>query len=311
MKIGDIVVPREGFSLLSGSDVLYHYAICVSVDPFTIVSGDGNMLWACVDVDNVKRLCPAAEEIVDVAKARYARYMGENGAESVETLATVYVSNIESQLEYSRQRVSETRVGNVIHVVENSGWIKDGERTVLESVYCAESGNYIGTLDHYEQLVKMGITEGYATASGKNGTVAIGFNPTENKWYGWSHRALYGFGVGSTVKFGDSAYKPTNKEDLQRAMEAFWDIGIVRPCGNDKTCKTVITSIEHDVYDPDDMVLGIGILMNTETSFSFDRPPFKSTHFTPYPKVWGRGEWIAQTLEDAKQMAIDFADAVG
>lgn len=30
----------------------------------------------------------------------------------------------------------------------------------------------------------------------------------------------------------------------------------------------------------------------------------------PYRNEWGRGEWKAETLEDAKQMAIDFAHGV-
>ena len=32
--------------------------------------------------------------------------------------------------------------------------------------------------------------------------------------------------------------------------------------------------------------------------------------FNPYPDSWGRGEWTAQTLEDARQMACDFAEGV-
>ena len=32
--------------------------------------------------------------------------------------------------------------------------------------------------------------------------------------------------------------------------------------------------------------------------------------FSEYPKKWGKGEWMAKTLEDAKQMAIDFAESV-
>lgn len=61
---------------------------------------------------------------------------------------------------------------------------------------------------------------------------SIGFSEKEQKWYGWSHRAIYGFGIGSKVKKGDCAY--------------------------------------------------------TEE----------------------RGEWTAKTLEDAKQMAMDFAKGV-
>ena len=29
-----------------------------------------------------------------------------------------------------------------------------------------------------------------------------------------------------------------------------------------------------------------------------------------YPDKWGKGEWVAKTMEDAKQMAIDFSDGV-
>lgn len=32
---------------------------------------------------------------------------------------------------------------------------------------------------------------------------AIGYSPSKQKWYGWSHRAVAGFGVGSRVRPGD------------------------------------------------------------------------------------------------------------
>lgn len=32
---------------------------------------------------------------------------------------------------------------------------------------------------------------------------SIGFNPTTQTWYGWSHRAIAGFKVGDTVKKND------------------------------------------------------------------------------------------------------------
>jgi hypothetical protein len=32
--------------------------------------------------------------------------------------------------------------------------------------------------------------------------------------------------------------------------------------------------------------------------------------FSEYPEKWGKGEWTAKTIEDAKQMAIDFARSV-
>lgn len=61
---------------------------------------------------------------------------------------------------------------------------------------------------------------------------SIGFSTKDGKYYGWSHRAIFGFKIGSKCKKGDCHYLPE------------------------------------------------------------------------------KGEWIAKTFDDAKQMAIDFADSV-
>ena len=38
-----------------------------------------------------------------------------------------------------------------------------------------------------------------------NTVCSIGFSQRDQKWYGWSHRAICGFGIGSVVKKGDCA----------------------------------------------------------------------------------------------------------
>ena len=38
---------------------------------------------------------------------------------------------------------------------------------------------------------------------GSGRVACIGFAPAQNKWYGWSHRAMYGFGIGDEVHEGD------------------------------------------------------------------------------------------------------------
>ena len=43
---------------------------------------------------------------------------------------------------------------------------------------------------------------------------SIGFNEEEQKWYGWSHRAIYGFGISSQIKKESSGYLPTDKNDF-------------------------------------------------------------------------------------------------
>ena len=45
----------------------------------------------------------------------------------------------------------------------------------------------------------------------------VGFSEKEQKWYGWSHRAIYGFGIGSKCKKGDAHYK--GKEWTAKTLE--------------------------------------------------------------------------------------------
>ncbi|WP_321431248.1 hypothetical protein [uncultured Methanolobus sp.] len=71
-----------------------------------------------------------------------------------------------------------------------------GKGITMESAY-NEEGNYIGDRDTARNLVKMGIKP-YAIKKG--GVCCIGFNEEEQKWYGWSHRAIYGFGIGSVSR---------------------------------------------------------------------------------------------------------------
>ena len=104
---------------------------------------------------------------------------------------------------------------------------------------------------------------------------SIGFSEEEQKWYGWSHRAICGFEVGSTVKFGDSAFVASNMEErILSAMNFF-----------KKSREEAIEYIKNeDKQRASDDTWG----------------PFK----------YGRGKWTAKTLSDAKQMAIDFAESV-
>jgi len=44
------------------------------------------------------------------------------------------------------------------------------------------------------------------------GEGCVGFCEKEQKWYGWSHRAIYGFGIGSKITKDSAAYKPDKGE---------------------------------------------------------------------------------------------------
>jgi len=127
---------------------------------------------------------------------------------------------------------------------------------------------------------------------------SIGFNEKEQKWYGWSHRAIYGFGIGSTCKKGDCHYQSANKKDFIEDCIRFWDE------------KDHINTFGVEGKN-DDGVWGVQV----EWTYS-NKIKNKKLHgqissiFTEYPNTWGRGEWTAKTIEDAKQMAMDFAEGV-
>lgn len=97
------------------------------------------------------------------------------------------------------------------------------------------SGVYIGNpKTAYRLCVKRGIRPELRVPD--NRVCSIGFSAKDGKWYGWSHRAIFGFKIGSKCRKGDCHYR--SKKD------------------------------------------------------------------------GGRGEWIAKTVADARQMACDFAEGV-
>lgn len=142
----------------------------------------------------------------------------------------------------------------------------------------------VGMEKNIKFLADRGITEQL--------THGVGFSPEDNKWYGWSHRAILGFEVGSTCELGDCHYMPSNDEDEINKAIAFW---------SGKTNKDVKAEKK-----------STGILRVTWTYL--DNFPNKKMHGTISGADWyykpGRGSWVAKTKEDAKKMAIDFNEGV-
>ena len=67
--------------------------------------------------------------------------------------------------------------------------------------FSMKDGGYIGDVKFAEYLNKKGIVPELAEPS--DNVCSIGFCEKEQKWYGWSHRAIKGFGIGYEVKEGD------------------------------------------------------------------------------------------------------------
>lgn len=82
-------------------------------------------------------------------------------------------------------------------------WSMEGNDSVeLDAVYNAH-GVYVGDKETADWLAGKGILpEGHTSESN---VCSIGFSDKDQKWYGWSHRALHGFGIGDVAKDGDCA----------------------------------------------------------------------------------------------------------
>lgn len=75
--------------------------------------------------------------------------------------------------------------------------------TTLKSAYTIPKGDYIGDSKFAHRLiVKHGIMP--EKASPEDNVCTIGFCEKNQKWFGWSHRAIYGFGIGHKVKKGST-----------------------------------------------------------------------------------------------------------
>lgn len=171
--------------------------------------------------------------------------------------------------------------------------------------YSKVDGSYltrVGMENDLNFLLKRGITEQIQDGYGEPKTACLGFNPEEQKWYGWSHRAIFGYGIGSECKKGSCGYSADNKKDFaEENLKWYGDIDM------NPTHKTGATVKEVEQEGK------LGVLV--EYTYD-DKVPNKSmrgitqTVFEPYPEKWGKGEWTAKTLEEAKTMAIDFAKSV-
>ena len=74
------------------------------------------------------------------------------------------------------------------------------EPFVIRLAYTPD-GDYIGDPKWARKLTKYGIKP--ELVSPDHNVCSIGFSAKKNKWYGWSHRAMYGFTIGDVVSEGD------------------------------------------------------------------------------------------------------------
>lgn len=172
--------------------------------------------------------------------------------------------------------------------------------TKEKSLYVGLKGLCDVTHSLIDILAEYEITDLYTTFErkesgiGRYPVVNYGFSEKLQKWFGWSHRGIFGFGIGSEVKFGDCAYSAPDKESYEKQMMNFWkDENHLNMHISERTGEGFVIEWIYSDTIPNTQIRGT-----------------KDGTYCKYPKSYGRGEWKAETLEDAKQMAIDYAKHV-
>ncbi len=173
------------------------------------------------------------------------------------------------------------------------------DKTIIMESAENKNGDYVGNIKTANMLYsKRGISP--ETRKDGDGVCSIGFCEKEQKWYGWSHSAIFGFGVGSKVVKGDCAYSAPDKDAAREDAIRFW---------SDDHHENVMAD---DGQLDEDGRLYFNVEWRTSKSVKNKKLRDQISGCKHYAnEKFGAGEWTAKTLEDAKQMACDFAEGVG
>jgi len=94
--------------------------------------------------------------------------------------------------------VRNYKVGYQIRTVRFTGDDAFGSEDMIRKQAYTPSGHYIGTSKVANQLCKkMGIVPELASPS--DTVCSVGFCKGKEQWFGWSHRAIIGFGLGDRI----------------------------------------------------------------------------------------------------------------
>ncbi len=162
-----------------------------------------------------------------------------------------------------------------------------------DKVYYSKHDNsyitHVGMEDQINFLAEREITDQL--------THGVGFSPKDKKWYGWSHRAIHGFEIGSTCSKGDWHYIGSSEDEQKEAAIQFW----MSDSHKNVRCEGIIKRSGDRFFDIKweyaDDIANEDLGGTTNGNGLFIGPI-------------GRGEWVAKTMDDAKQMAVDFNEGV-
>lgn len=100
-------------------------------------------------------------------------------------------------------------------------WSMEGNPSVeIDAVYNA-NGVYVGDKETADYLAEKGILP--EPRKENSSVCSIGFSHKDQKWYGWSHRAMFGFGIGDIAEEGSCCCS----KSLDPASDASVPVGFV------------------------------------------------------------------------------------
>lgn len=162
-------------------------------------------------------------------------------------------------------------------------------------VYYSNNDNSV--VCEYDNLAKLylvcdhfGIMSEFQNVESVNNCANIGFSERDNKWYHFSPAIIFGFGVGSKMELNMFGFQPKDKNDFAEVVR--------KNIENVPHYEFISSEIKEDHL----IVKFYNILFNETKTTPIEEK-------INYP-TFGKGEWVAENLEQAKEMCIDFAKSV-
>lgn len=170
------------------------------------------------------------------------------------------------------------------------GWYSKTDKSYITFTNIVQDVDWIAALN---------LQELQSTRPNTPSVVQIGFCADTQKWYGWSHRGRGCFGIGSKIEKGYPGYKGRNEEEFIEQCLEFWkdehrlDMAALFTENENGEKGVQLTYRYSDTVPNEDLRGTVGdtfLYLGTEG--------------------FGKGEWTAESLDDAKQMASDFAKSL-
>lgn len=137
---------------------------------------------------------------------------------------------------------------NIVYQFEKP--FSDAEGFYMATAY-NERQEYIGNVENLKNLLEKGIIPELIPANNKkekNTVCSIGKSVKDNKWYGWSHRAIHGFQIGDKVKKGDCvASSGWTQEYLDKHPEEDLSLPVGFVAKDESDCKRMAIAFAESV----------------------------------------------------------------